>query len=131
MSLKIDQVTAMALTGRMPKVVEPDTKQRSRRSEARNMTTKVAFALVGLRHHDHGIPARIGTNTLFHGMITGRPLLHVRWDCIDIGRLGSVRQVGTRPSSLVDKLFKQIMCSSRTLPLHDSLQRIQPFLRFQ
>src|SRR5690606_26128465 len=67
--LEIHQVAAVVLGGGVPEMVEADAEHRAHGSEAGDMTAQITLSLIGLSDHDHGVPAAIGTDALFQGVV--------------------------------------------------------------
>ena len=118
----------MPLVRRIPEMIESDPKERTDRCKAGDVAAQVAFDLVRLDHHDHGIPARVGANALLQGMVAGGALLHVRRDGIEIGSLRVIRQIRARTTRFIDEFFQQVVRTVCALTLEHGLHGIEPLL---
>ena len=130
MALEEHQIAAV-LGGRcMPEMVVADFVEGGGARIAGDVAAELTVLAIGLDHHRHRVPAIDGADLPFQFRITGRVLLAVRRNGVDVGGLGRVGQVDTGASRLVDQTFEQIMTAFDALYFNHRIEGVEPLLGF-
>ena len=105
MPLYINQITAVVLAGYAPEMVEAHLIQGAGGGIGGNMTADAGILLVGVHHHGHGVPADVRLDALFNGAIAGILRFLGNGNGVDVGGVGTVRQIGAGTAGLVYELL--------------------------
>ncbi len=126
MPLEVHQIATKILAGGPKEMIEANVIERRGGGKARNVPAEFGGLAIGPHHHCHSVPAYERTNPVLNRGIARKSGLHVGRNRIDVGGIGGVREVGTRPTGLIDQALDEVMGSFYPFGANDRLECFQP-----
>ena len=96
---------------------------------AAQIATVFGVQAVRAHHHNHGIPAHIGAQALFHHHIPGRVHLVFDFNRVDISGSGRERQIDAVLPRLFQQLLDQEMSAFTAVGFNHGFEGIEPLTR--
>src|SRR3954469_16156444 len=107
MALEINLVASAGRVGAAEEVVEADLVERRRGGEGSDVAAESAVVDVGADDHCHRVPAHVALDAAFDLAVPGEKRLPVRRNRVDVGRVGSERNLDTVSYRLVLQLSQE------------------------
>ncbi len=128
MALYVDQVTTTLGIGRPPEVIETNLIQGGCRGIGCNVATIFGAPSIGLHNHGHRIPAQIGLDPPLDGAITGILGLQPERNRVQVGGIGTKRQIGTGAPCVIDHVVEEELRTLRAMYTQHGINRLDPFM---
>ena len=84
-TLDIDVVAGRSVVFATEEPVVAHVKERRRRRERGQMAADAFGCLVGAHDHDRGVPADVGADAAFYGLVAREEGLSLRWNGVEVG----------------------------------------------
>ena len=130
MPLEVNQIPAKILACRPKEMIEAHIVERRGRGETRNVSTILRGSAIGPDDHGHRVPANIGSDAILDGGIPWKARLHMGRNCIDVGGVGRVGEIGTRSSSMINQILNQEVSSFNAFTSDDGGEGVKPLASF-
>ena len=127
-TLEVDVVAGEAVVLAAEEPVEADLVERRARRERRQVAADAVGVLVGLRHHDRGVPADVRADAALDVLVAREPGLLFRRDRVDVRRAHRGGMADLQLAGPLEQLAHEEAGAGLALGVDDGRQRVEPLL---